>query len=62
MEITFLGGADEIGASSYLLEAGGKKLLIDALPASTVPMERKDRLMMLRGTETPHAIWPTMSP
>ncbi len=30
MEITFLGGADEIGASSYLLEVGGKKLLIDA--------------------------------
>ncbi|MBI3947132.1 MAG: MBL fold metallo-hydrolase [Armatimonadetes bacterium] len=30
MRITFLGGADEVGASSLLLEIGGRRLLIDA--------------------------------
>jgi uncharacterized protein len=30
MKITFLGGADEVGASSSLVEIGGKRLLIDA--------------------------------
>lgn len=30
MRITFLGGADEVGASSILIEIGGKRLLIDA--------------------------------
>jgi Cft2 family RNA processing exonuclease len=30
MRITFLGGADEVGASSILLEIGGKQLLVDA--------------------------------
>jgi Cft2 family RNA processing exonuclease len=30
MKITFLGGADEVGASSILLEIGGKHLLVDA--------------------------------
>jgi Cft2 family RNA processing exonuclease len=30
MKITFLGGADEVGASSTLIEIGGKRLLVDA--------------------------------
>ena len=30
MEITFLGGADEVGASCILLKMAGKTLLIDA--------------------------------
>ncbi len=30
MRITFLGGADEVGASSILIEIGGRRLLIDA--------------------------------
>ncbi len=30
MKITFLGGADEVGASSTLIEIGGKRLLLDA--------------------------------
>ena len=30
MNITFLGGADEVGASSILIEIGGRRLLIDA--------------------------------
>lgn len=30
MKITFLGGADEVGASSILLEIGGRRLLVDA--------------------------------
>lgn len=30
MKLTFLGGADEVGASSTLIEIGGKKLLVDA--------------------------------
>jgi Cft2 family RNA processing exonuclease len=30
MEITFLGGADEVGASSILIEIAGRRLLIDA--------------------------------
>ncbi|MGB0387594.1 MAG: MBL fold metallo-hydrolase [Ardenticatenaceae bacterium] len=30
MEITFLGGANEIGASSLLIEVAGKRLLVDA--------------------------------
>jgi Cft2 family RNA processing exonuclease len=30
MRLTFLGGADEVGASCLLLEIGGKRLLIDA--------------------------------
>lgn len=30
MQLTFLGGADEVGASSTLVEIGGKTLLIDA--------------------------------
>jgi Cft2 family RNA processing exonuclease len=30
MQITFLGGADEVGASSILLEIAGRRLLIDA--------------------------------
>ncbi|NJL56142.1 MBL fold metallo-hydrolase, partial [bacterium] len=30
MKLTFLGGADEVGASSTLVEIGGKRLLIDA--------------------------------
>lgn len=30
MHITFLGGADEVGASSILLATGGRRLLIDA--------------------------------
>ena len=29
MKITFLGGADEVGASSTLLEIGGKHILVD---------------------------------
>ena len=30
MNITFLGGADEVGASSLLLEINGRRLLVDA--------------------------------
>ena len=30
MQITFLGGADEVGASSILIEIAGRRLLIDA--------------------------------
>ncbi len=30
MQLTFLGGADEVGASSTLVEIGGKTLLVDA--------------------------------
>lgn len=30
MKITFLGGADEVGASSSLIEMGGKRILVDA--------------------------------
>ena len=30
MRVHFLGGADEVGASSLLVEAGGKRILIDA--------------------------------
>ncbi len=30
MNITFLGGADEVGASSILIEIGGQRLLVDA--------------------------------
>ncbi len=30
IKTTFLGGADEVGASSLLLEIGGKRLLVDA--------------------------------
>lgn len=30
MQLTFLGGADEVGASSTLIEMGGKKILVDA--------------------------------
>lgn len=30
MKITFLGGADEVGASCSLIEMGGKKILVDA--------------------------------
>ena len=30
MEITFLGGADEVGASSLLIEIAGRRLLVDA--------------------------------
>ncbi len=30
MRITFLGGADEVGASSTLIEIGGKRILVDA--------------------------------
>lgn len=30
MEITFLGGADEVGASSILIEIGGRRVLVDA--------------------------------
>ncbi|MEO8394198.1 MAG: MBL fold metallo-hydrolase, partial [Chloroflexota bacterium] len=30
MRLTFLGGADEVGASGTLIEIGGKKLLVDA--------------------------------
>jgi len=30
MQITFLGGADEVGASSILIEIGGRRLLVDA--------------------------------
>jgi Cft2 family RNA processing exonuclease len=30
MKLTFLGGADEVGASSTLIEIGGKHLLVDA--------------------------------
>lgn len=30
MKITFLGGADEVGASSTLIEIGGRRLLVDA--------------------------------
>lgn len=30
MKITFLGGADEVGASSTLIEIGGKRILVDA--------------------------------
>src|SRR5262245_1970892 len=30
MKLTFLGGADEVGASSTLVEIAGKRLLIDA--------------------------------
>ncbi len=30
MKLTFLGGADEVGASSTLIEIAGKKLLVDA--------------------------------
>jgi uncharacterized protein len=30
MRLTFLGGADEVGASSTLVEMGGKRLLVDA--------------------------------
>jgi Cft2 family RNA processing exonuclease len=30
MKITFLGGADEVGASSILIEIGGRRLLVDA--------------------------------
>ncbi len=30
MKITFLGGADEVGASSTLIEMGGKRILVDA--------------------------------
>ena len=29
MKITFLGGADEVGASSILVEIGGKRMLVD---------------------------------
>lgn len=30
MQLTFLGGADEVGASSTLVEMGGKRILVDA--------------------------------
>ena len=30
MRVHFLGGADEVGASSLLVEAGGTRILIDA--------------------------------
>ncbi len=30
MQLTFLGGADEVGASSTLIEMGGKRILVDA--------------------------------
>ena len=30
MKIAFLGGADEVGASSTLIEIGGKRILVDA--------------------------------
>ncbi|GAB4517540.1 MAG: hypothetical protein OHK0046_24200 [Anaerolineae bacterium] len=30
MRLTFLGGADEVGASSTLIEMGGKRILVDA--------------------------------
>ena len=30
MRITFLGGADEVGASAVLVEAGGRRVLVDA--------------------------------
>ncbi|PJF24028.1 MAG: MBL fold metallo-hydrolase, partial [Phototrophicales bacterium] len=30
MKLTFLGGADEVGASGTLIEIAGKKLLVDA--------------------------------
>src|SRR5687768_8493545 len=30
IQLTFFGGADEVGASSLLVEMGGKRLLIDA--------------------------------
>ena len=30
MKISFLGGADEVGASSILIEIGGRRLLVDA--------------------------------
>src|SRR5215207_1280269 len=30
MQLTFLGGADEVGASSTLIDIGGKRLLVDA--------------------------------
>ena len=30
MRLTFLGGADEVGASSTLVEMGGKRILVDA--------------------------------
>ena len=30
MQITFLGGADEVGASCILIEIGGRRLLVDA--------------------------------
>jgi predicted metal-dependent RNase len=29
MKITFLGGANEVGASSMLVETGGQRVLID---------------------------------
>jgi predicted metal-dependent RNase len=31
MRITFLGGADEVGASCILLEWAGKRILVDAV-------------------------------
>ena len=30
MNLTFLGGADEVGASCTVIEVAGKKILVDA--------------------------------
>ena len=45
MKITFLGGADEVGASSILIEIGGKRLLVDAgIRPSPTPARRAPRV------------------
>ena len=59
MRITFLGGADEVGASSLLIEIGGKRLLIDAgirpSPKARWGL-RGDQLPHLDAVDSPDAI------
>ena len=38
MQLTFLGGADEVGASSLLVEIAGRRLLVDAESWRTAPL------------------------